>query len=67
MNDEFGIPEAAPRHAVRLSAAQSQAARDRVEPRGSGFTYWTVDKSAPTFPTRREAEDASIQEWRDNL
>ena len=52
---------------VRLSAAQTQAAKARVHERGQGWTYWTPTNMAPTYPTRREAEDASIQEWRDNL
>lgn len=50
-----------------LTAAQTSAAKNRVEPRGEGFTYWTQDRSAPVYATRREAEEASIQEWRDNL
>jgi hypothetical protein len=65
MNDDFAVPEVA--HAVRLTAAQSQAARDRVEERGAGFTYWAPNHDAPIYPSRREAEAASIQEWRDNL
>ena len=67
MNEDFGIPDPEPQHRNRLSAAQTQAAKDRVEPRGDGFTYWTWNNNAPTYPTRREAEGASIQEWRNNL
>lgn len=67
MNDEFGIPDQEPRHLVRLTAAQTAAAKARVEPVRGGFTYWTKDKSAPVYATRKEAEEASIQEWRDNL
>lgn len=52
---------------THLTSAQTAAAKARVEPCGGGFTYWTVDHSAPAYPTRREAEDASVQEWRDNL
>lgn len=52
---------------VRLSAAQTAAARSRVEPCKGGFNYWTPDGSAPVFATRSEAEEASVQEWRDNL
>lgn len=52
---------------TRLTPAQTDAAKARVEPAPGGFTYWTADRSAPVYPTRREAEEASIQEWRDNL
>ena len=52
---------------VRLSAAQTAAAIARVEACAGGFRYWTKDNSAPGFATRKEAEDASVQEWRDNL
>ena len=52
---------------TRLSAAQTEAALARVEPCEGGFTYWTPRRCAPSFPTRREAEAASVQEWRDNL
>ena len=52
---------------TRLTPAQTQAAKDRVEPCAGGFRYWTVDASAPVLPTRREAEVASIEEWRSNL
>lgn len=52
---------------TRLTPAQTEAAKRRVEQRGEAFTYWTVDRSAPVYPTRRKAEDASVQEWRDNL
>lgn len=51
----------------RLTPAQTEAAKRRVEPAPGGFTYWTKDASAPTYPSRGEAEDASVQEWRDNL
>ena len=52
---------------TRLSPAQTAAARARVEPCKGGFTYWTPNASAPIYATRREAEEASVQEWRDNL
>lgn len=52
---------------VRLSSAQTIAALRRVEPRGKQFTYWTPDDSAPAYATRKEAEEASVQEWRENL
>jgi hypothetical protein len=68
MNDEFAVPELAPpAHTVRLTAAQTQAAKARVEPYKGGFTYWTTGRNAPVYPTRKDAEAASIQEWRDNL
>ncbi len=59
--DEIGKPT------VRLTAAQTASAKARVEECKGGWTYWTKDKSAPVYPSRREAEEASIQEWRDNL
>lgn len=52
---------------VRLTAAQTAAAVARVEPCEGGFTYWTPRRCAPSFATRKEAEAASVQEWRDNL
>ena len=54
---------------THLSAAQTQAAKARVYECDAvaGFSYWTKDASAPIYATRREAEEASIQEWRDNL
>ena len=52
---------------TRLTPSQTQSAKDRVEPCAGGFRYWTVDASAPVFATRREAESASIDEWRANL
>ncbi len=53
--------------ANRLTRAQTEAARARVEEAPGGFTYWTADHSAPIYPTRRDAEEASIAEWRANL
>ena len=52
---------------TRLTPAQTAAALARVEPCAQEFTYWTKDNSAPVFATRKEAECASVQEWRDNL
>ena len=52
---------------TRLTPAQTQAAKERVEQRTEGFTYWTSANDAPIYPTRREAEAASIEEWRANL
>lgn len=52
---------------TRLSAAQTAAAVARVEPCAGGFRYWTPTACAPVYATRREAEAASVQEWRDNL
>ena len=52
---------------TRLTPAQTEAAKRRVEECAGGFRYWTPDASAPVFQTRKEAEEASIQEWRDNL
>ena len=53
---------------IRLTPAQTQAAKARVMPaKPDGFSYWTKDGVAPVLPTRREAEDASIEEWRANL
>ena len=52
---------------TRLTPAQTEAAKRRVELCAGGFRYWTIDASAPVMPTRKEAEDASIEEWRENL
>ena len=52
---------------THLTPEQTAAAKEKVYPVSSGFTYWTVDLNAPVYPTRAEAERASIQEWRDNL
>ena len=53
---------------TRLSEAQTEAAKRRVAgPFPSGWTYWTPGEDAPFYGTRAEAEQASIQEWRDNL
>ena len=52
---------------VRLSAAQSEAARRRVEECRGGWTYWTPKRIAPVYATRADAEAASIAEWRANL
>lgn len=62
--EQRAVPAVRP---VHLTREQIRAAKDRVEARGQGFTYWTPNDAAPVYPTRREAEDASIQEWRDNL
>lgn len=52
---------------TRLTPAQTAAAKARVLETPGGFTYWTIDRSAPVYLKRSDAEDASIQEWRDNL
>ena len=54
-------------HANRLSKAQTASAIARVIPCPQGFTYWTKDNTAPAYATRKEAERASIEEWRNNL
>ncbi len=50
-----------------LTRAQIAAARARVFLGPKGYSYWTPDNSAPMYRTKQEADDASIQEWRDNL
>lgn len=52
---------------TRLTPYQTAAALARVMPAPGGFRVWTPGETGPVYPSRREAEEASVQEWRDNL
>ena len=53
---------------MNLTPYQTDAAKARVYPANGAWYYWRpAPDQSPAYDTRREAEEASVQEWRENL